>query len=674
MEIKEAHIHEAEQLLLRGHGTFDEERINFIKNLDSIDLLAVPGSGKTTALNAKLYCMSKQLPMADGSGILVISHTNAAIDEIKHNLSSCSDLFDYPNFVGTIQDFVDSFLALPYYYGLYKKKVDCVDDERYAEAWNKILQAQRANGFKRELLCTPFNPHLNYDENGDYISESVKGDRVQFGDYRCWGGMEEGDKEKRKEAYYSFLLNVKQKLLERGILHYDDCYYLANKYIWSYPEIIDVIRKRFRYVFVDEAQDMYDYQLEIIDKLFHHEDVILQRVGDPNQSIYSSNGEDCEWIPRNPIYIKNSLRLNQTIGRAVNRLVLDRGNAGNGDPAFVVNGIREIDIDIPPVLILYDDQTENQLKQKFKELIREYNLSNVSQAKYGFHIIGWNGTPSEAQNSRRLQDIFPEYKKDIASQKQTYNSLNEYINSYGANTDFKTAKKVCLLAICRASTLASVKNQEGRNLNVTSLKSFVEKISENNGVLLEGKILECCKFLTKGDKLNAYNSIKAFLTDSFLQLFGVEVTESVQTFLGENFIPVVIQEGHHEEEDDDIVIGTVHSVKGMTHCATMYVETYNNRKYESQRLLIVEAHGRRPYRIEERKSALWTEDMSYNLDKQLKQTLKIMYVGFSRPTHLLCYASDIGRWDNQDIQSMERIGWRILNISQQEIQRGNPLF
>lgn len=673
MEIKEAHIHEAEQLLLRGHGTFDEERINFIKSLDSIDLLAVPGSGKTTALNAKLYCISKQLPMADGSGILVISHTNAAIDEIKNNLSSCSDLFDYPNFVGTIQDFVDSFLALPYYYGHYKKKVDCVDDERYSEVWNRIPQAQWAVRYKSELLCTPFIPRLNFDDNGDYISEYVKGDRVQFGNYRCWAGLAEEDKERKKENYYTFLLQVKQKLLERGILLYDDCYYLANKCIRAYPEIIDVIRKRFRYVFVDEAQDMYDYQLEIIDKLFHHEDVILQRVGDPNQSIYSSNGEDCEWIPRNPLYINNSLRLNHAIGCVVNRLVLNRGNAGNGEPAFVVNGIREIDIDIPPVLILYDDQTENQLKQKFKELIRQYNLSNVPQAKYGFHIIGWNSSPSEAQNSKRLQDIFPEYKKDLASQKQTYNSLNEYINSYGANTDFKTAQRVCLHAICRASTLANIKNQEGRNLNVTSLKSFVEAISDNNGVLLESRILECCKYLTKGDKLNAYNSIKALLTDSFLQLFGVEVTESVQSFLGVNYVPVVVQEGNHEE-DDDIVIGTVHSVKGMTHCATMYVETYNKRRYESQRLLIVEAHGRRPNRIEERKSALWTEDMSYNLDKLLKQTLKIMYVGFSRPTHLLCYASDISRWDNQDILSMESAGWRIINISQQEIQRGDPLF
>lgn len=674
MEILEAHIREAEQLLLRGQGTFDEERLDFIKNLDSIDLLAVPGSGKTTALNAKLYCISKQLPLTNGSGVLVLSHTNAAIDEIKHNLSStCIDLFDYPNFVGTIQDFVDSFLALPYYYGLYNKKVECVDDDRFFEEWDKILKSRAAQRFAGEIASTPFLPHLNFDENGDYLSETVNGNRVQFGDYRCWSKLEEGERERKRDAYYSFLLQIKQRIIEKGILHYDDCYYLANKCISTYPEVINVIRKRFKYVFVDEAQDMSDYQLEIIDKIFHHQDIILQRIGDPNQSIYSSNGEDCEWIPRNPIFIHNSLRLNPTIGRVVNRFVLDRRNNGDGIPAFVVNGCREIGIDIPPVMILYDEPRENQLKQTFKNLIAQYNLSNVPQSKYGFHIVGWNGVPSKTQGTKRLQDIFPEYKKDIAKQKQTYNSLSEYINSYGINTDFKTAKKICLLAICRASAMASIRNQEGRNLNVTTLKSFIETKNDNNGILLESKILQCCKFLTKGDKLNAYNCIKGLLTESFLRLFGVEVTDSVHTFLGENYVPIFVQEGNHEEEDD-IIIGTVHSVKGMTHCATMYVETYNNRKYESQRLLHIEAHGRRPYRIEERKSALWTENMNYILDKTLKQTIKMMYVGFSRPTHLLCYASDISRWNPEDIHSMEIAGWRIVNISQQEIQQNEPLF
>ena len=41
--------------------TFDDERRNFIKELSSCDLLAVPGSGKKTAHIAKLICLSEIL-------------------------------------------------------------------------------------------------------------------------------------------------------------------------------------------------------------------------------------------------------------------------------------------------------------------------------------------------------------------------------------------------------------------------------------------------------------------------------------------------------------------------------------------------------------------------------------------------------------------------------------
>ena len=56
--VKNCHIAEAEQLLIEGNH-FDKERLDFIKRLDSCDLLAVPGSGKTTALQAKLFCLSQ---------------------------------------------------------------------------------------------------------------------------------------------------------------------------------------------------------------------------------------------------------------------------------------------------------------------------------------------------------------------------------------------------------------------------------------------------------------------------------------------------------------------------------------------------------------------------------------------------------------------------------------
>jgi len=140
MIISDELIERAESLLLPGGKTFDIERRDFIKSLDHRDLMAVPGSGKTTTLQAKLYCIAQHLPLAEGRGILVLSHTNTAVDELIRNLqSSCPQLFEYPNFVGTIQQFVDKFLAIPFYEAYYRKSIESIDADRYCKECEKYV-------------------------------------------------------------------------------------------------------------------------------------------------------------------------------------------------------------------------------------------------------------------------------------------------------------------------------------------------------------------------------------------------------------------------------------------------------------------------------------------------------------------------------------------------------
>ena len=124
IEFSEEDICKAEAALLPNGKHFDEERLIFIRNLESVDLQAVPGSGKTTALTAKLFCLGKYLPFNRGEGILVISHTNVAVDELKQKLFvHTPNLFQYPNYIGTIQSFVDTFLAIPFYKTIYTMRI-----------------------------------------------------------------------------------------------------------------------------------------------------------------------------------------------------------------------------------------------------------------------------------------------------------------------------------------------------------------------------------------------------------------------------------------------------------------------------------------------------------------------------------------------------------------------
>ena len=160
IEITDEDINYAESILLPIGKVFDDERREFIRNLSTIDLQAVPGSGKTTALLAKLLILETKIPLHNGSGVLVLSHTNAAIDEVKERIQRyCPKLFRYPNFIGTIQSFVNEFLAIPYYVLKIGKKPTRIDQDIYFDQIDfllsfgakKALTSRLGNNFQNVL-------------------------------------------------------------------------------------------------------------------------------------------------------------------------------------------------------------------------------------------------------------------------------------------------------------------------------------------------------------------------------------------------------------------------------------------------------------------------------------------------------------------------------------------
>ena len=113
----------AESILLSPGEHFDEEQKAVIRCFETKDILACPGSGKTKALLAKLLILSRQMPLENNRGICVLTHTNVAINEIKRHAYFVSQkLFNYPNHFGTIQSFVDKYLAIPAYILRFNKR------------------------------------------------------------------------------------------------------------------------------------------------------------------------------------------------------------------------------------------------------------------------------------------------------------------------------------------------------------------------------------------------------------------------------------------------------------------------------------------------------------------------------------------------------------------------
>lgn len=665
MEINPENITKAELLLLPDGCHFDEERIQFINRLESGDLLAVPGSGKTTALRAKLYCMAKELPIKNGRGILVLSHTNVAVDEFKKILQNhCPQLFEYPNFVGTIQEFVDTFLALPYYAQKYGHREDIIDEDRYVQECERYMGSLRweAKYLSRKLMHAKDyrKIRLGYSDDGRRIlRHEIEGKEVVIEAEPKW--VRENSSVEKVAHLTDFLFQMKEKIMNFGILSYDDCYYLAETNIKEHTAIIDILRNRFAYVFVDEAQDMKEYQLKIIDKCFNCDSVVLQRIGDPNQAIFDGFSMVNSWESRNPSFINNSLRLTQEVASVVDHLVLDRGDDGQGGARFVVNGIRPQVPVIPRYLLLYTQDTIGGLKEKFKELIRSNNLESTAEGrKYGFHIVGWN---SEAKNNvahRRLEDIFPEYHRRLTKPNANPATLSEQIQMERHIGNFKESKKTVLEVFVKVVRMSGQRPADGRLFTALKLLAMVKENAQSEQQFKE-ELLDCTKKLSEGVWSDAYDIIKATTTKWLDDLFQKQPNENVRAYYEDAFLPLIPDVEEFDADDIAISIGTVHSVKGMTHCATMYVETSYNNKYESEYMIEDKTTGRGKNKVRTVTSPFLMLDLQPK-GNNAAMAKRMLYVGFSRPTHLLCYASDKRLWKEDVLQMMEEAGWKIETV------------
>ena len=662
MEI-DRYIEQAESILLNG-GTFDDERKIFIRNLETCDLLAVPGSGKTTALLAKLYCIAQNMPFEDGSGILILSHTNKAIEEIEKKLKNyCPRLFEYPNFIGTVQTFVNKFLANQACFEKYGTYIKKNDDELYeyevkkfyyslvwssrgVEPKNLVNKLYGKANYNKYNLTSPekINNTINFIKN---LELDLIGKKIVYGSNQTTLYIENGS----AHNFYLQIKEWKENLFKNGLLNYKDSFNIGLYALSTNSNLKNVLQKRFKYVFIDEMQDLEDFQINIIDDIFFSDSsqTTIQRIGDKNQSIYNSVKENCDWITRQDfdsenytdLTIQNSMRLSPSIANLVDKFVLKRP-----ENYSVIGKFEESTI--PPHLILIDQNTTGEsLKTKFKEIIEENNLHFESKnLEKGFHIVSWT---TDKDDVFCLKKLFPKFSKE--SKKKNFDCLKKHLFLFEKEKPtLEAIRKSTLNALIRILDLENIKNEDGKFYTKRQLINFFKNQGEEFYNDFIGKLFKWCfEIITKENYSEIYGEIKNFIeSENFIGLnwnneesFTPKTITNSRDFINKDFPFISEEENETEESEIDnypIHLSSVHSVKGQTHCATMYIESYYY-EYETKKLNVVIPATRK--KLEEvLPNPLLNQHQAYrsNKDARAKETLKMMYVGFSRPTHLLCFA------------------------------------
>ncbi|KPZ27231.1 UvrD-helicase domain-containing protein [Pseudomonas coronafaciens] len=629
----------------------DEPRRVFLKRLDTLDVAACPGSGKTTLVVAKLAILGRHW-RSRTQGICVLSHTNAAREEIERRLGATEvgqRLLRYPHFIDTIHGFVMRFLASPWLRSSGHPLV-MIDDEATGRARGRALGHERRNieaflGKKEKRLAD-----LRL-QTADF-SDPLGGVH-----YIC----------SPEAPSYGKLGRAMGAAASEGYFCYDEVFTLGKAMIEQEPNVAQSLQARFPCVLIDEMQDTDVVQNQLLNHVFPRDAVntVVVRVGDPNQQIFDGDGESDGAFPHGEtIDIATSFRFNQAIASLANNFavapvaggLIGRGRAGDVCPNTI--------------FVFPDDDTSGVLGA-FAQLVSR--CLPVSDRKDGVHAIGavhrLKNYKAE-QFPKALEHYWSAYRSDANSSRYTPKTFVEGIRrarahlavSGHAHESVEMIAK-CLLHLAERAGLrrpVQIRTrlhrfiERGLALNTTLLEAYQrgiylylfhahplreERWVQRHAMLLKRLIAE----LHPGEGISNEHEVEAYLawTEPRDTDESEIPRETINTYRSD--------EGEHDPVD--VQLSSMHAVKGKTHSATLIVETFSGQHVLEMMLPWLEG---KPLVKKE-------HQVTYRKNRML------MYVGMTRPTHLLCLAirtSALGEGEASAERraALEAQGWVINEL------------
>ncbi|MER6081311.1 UvrD-helicase domain-containing protein [Streptomyces sp. NPDC001833] len=622
--------HKVEAMVkLLGLDPLDAEQWDFLQSETTQDLQAAPGSGKTTLIGLKLALMADAWTSVT-CGVCVLSHTNTAKNEITDRVASLAagrSLLPYPHFIGTIQSFVHTFLALP---AVRAKGVEVrsVDDAAFETAAIRLLQ------------------HPNYSTLRSYVERQRDGASIvtgatftyKAGELLVTGATREPPFRAETTSGQQ-LSSLKWTLARRGVFRYLDMYAIAQQYLTEHPGIVPAVSARFPFVLLDEMQDTSAPQHELLDLVFASSPTVVQRVGDTNQGIYSD--ADALYGPASVFPLPGaaelpvSRRFGPQIAAVASRLAVRRPQQIHGAGP-----------DGQVAVLLYDEATATDVVPTFERMAavivpedvllrRPPRVLGARQGRGGSqaypqsiscYVPGYT-PPGRLTAHRALIDAARAAGTQWRSGADSHEAATELWNALRASFTPLTGEG--LPALGRLERSAATPGGRVR-------------------ILLRELLVHAAAFDETGwgmitEQLTVQMEL---LADRPLKAVGLEFTPAAEA-------AAAAAGGVHRSSAAvpavRAVPGTIQSAKGETHAATLILECLekNGKKFDVTEALRMIAEGSDPQREL----------------KSIQAAAQLVFVGATRPTHLLVLAAHRDR-SKRYAEVMIDAGWDVRDLTE----------
>ena len=599
------------------HLQFDEARYEILKGW--ADVQACPGSGKTTLIAAKLMLLAKKWP-SKTQGICVITHTNVACGEIREKLLRVaigSSLFEYPHFIGTIQEFVNKFLALPLLRsdGLSSIRVDDEICEKFM--FNSARQGT-----------------LNYLERK---RESIANLKINHSDgefnFPAFPTPSESDS-------YKDLARVLNKRITQGLFLYSEMYHFGKVCLSQNPDLLNSIRLRFPVVLVDEMQDTQQFQDDLIRRMFSCEEVHLQRLGDPDQAIFEGMGGESanETFNSNPDgleVIRSTHRYGGDIASKIQGLSVSQ--IGEVDSFAVVNNEP-----FRHTIFTFSENSKENLLERFSLLIAE---SDPEQKWKCIKSVG-----GVEGNGGYISQYWSGYNRKNSVKRPRPEKLISLVRREWGILDTHSSAQYSLLiqAIVDALRISNTKDLRVDPPIFFSATALISWLKVNQKIFEFRKLITNWLLLPAPRRAEWENQI-----DRLCTLVGIEDrTEDLNEYLcydalGGDEEPLRSPSTNLFEARNgrEIEVATIHSVKGETHDATLILET----RFHQFDLQVLANH-------------LSLQDGEAIAGARKLAFARRLYVAASRARYLLCIAIHEDHLSDIQRVALEQNGWEIQGV------------
>lgn len=594
-------IESIERLLLPATCRFEEDARRVINCWESTDVLACPGSGKTTVLMAKLKMLANRMPLDGGCGVCILSHTNVAINEIKTRLKEDAEkILGYPNFAGTIQSFVDAFVVFPIWRSQSNGPLRIISEDEFARrVWMRIQRDRQ-----KSVLKTLIERHFGNDKRYNTAIQVIKQLSLRNGDLLLDGNTVAGSSSKSAQLYTSLNCSLHR---EEGLMTYEQALEWTRDIFQRYGNYIrPLISKRFKYVFIDEYQDCSEVQRSVLREMFLGTDTVVQRIGDLDQAIYNTISEtrDEPWIV------------------AERHLELSRTNRYGNEIAKVLTKLRSGQITIvsargsinrKPILLVYSNGMEKKVIEAFVREIRKaglpidgtYKAIGMIRRGAGITITDyWSSL--EAAVSPTTEGGWEFYQQELVNQlrkRQLYGVAKTIVEIL-----------VFVLRCC------NVRTDNDRFYTKTQVR---RKINEKDNNAFHLGIMNLAVEFAK-DPHKIKRALLVFLCQLCKLVFDhqwdVDQLATMISYDAEERESCPTALDQYYDDGIKVQLNTVHGVKGETHNATLYLETEHRRGSDLKRIMPL------------------FEDKCFRNEGVYESSRRCAYVGMSRPRDLLCVA------------------------------------